>query len=630
VAYAFSPIDLIPDFIPVLGYLDDIILVPLGALAVRAMIPSSVLAECRARTDTALRQGRPFSRLGAAITIVIWLILAGCRVPPGQAVLPALGLRRVRADLVALDGWAVMARTMGPLFPLSRPTGRGSSMAKRRAVVAIGTLGLERASSVPLYRQLYDALRDAILSGRLRPGSRLPSTRALADDLGASRNTVLAAFGQLLAEGYLEGRVGAGTTVARTLPETLLRARPEAEGSKQPGRRPRLSRRGAQLLGTRGGVATAAIAAQPFRPGLPGLDAFPFDLWTRLVARRWRRVPRQLLDYGDPAGYAPLREAIATYLGEARAVRCEASQVIVVTGAQQAVDLAARILLDPGDTAWVEDPGYQGARGALVAAGIRLAPVPVDAEGLDVRRGARTAPGARLVYVTPSHQYPLGVTMSLNRRLALLEWASASGAWILEDDYDSEYRYAGRPLAALQGLDAAGRVIYAGTFSKVLFPALRLGYLVVPPELVDAFIAARALADRHSPSVTQAALADFIDGGHFARHVRRTRALYAERQAVLVRAARRTLGGLLEVAPAEAGMHLMGWLPAGVDDRAAARAALARAVDVPPLSAYRARPTRLADRGGLMLGYAAYPPREIDEACGRLALALESVRPGVD
>jgi GntR family transcriptional regulator/MocR family aminotransferase len=311
-------------------------------------------------------------------------------------------------------------------------------------------------------------------------------------------------------------------------------------------------------------------------------------------------------------------------------VRCEASQVIVVTGAQQAVDLAARILLDPGDTAWVEDPGYQGARGALIAAGIRLAPVPVDAEGLDVRRGARSAPGARLVYVTPSHQYPLGVTMSLNRRLALLEWASASGAWILEDDYDSEYRYAGRPLAALQGLDTAGRVIYAGTFSKVLFPALRLGYLVVPPELVDAFIAARALADRHSPSVTQAALADFIDGGHFARHVRRTRALYAERQAALVHAARRTLGGLLEVAPAEAGMHLMGWLRAGVDDRAAARAALTRAVDVPPLSAYRARPTRPSDRGGLMLGYAAYAPREIDEACGRLALALGGVRPGVD
>jgi GntR family transcriptional regulator/MocR family aminotransferase len=501
-------------------------------------------------------------------------------------------------------------------------------MAKRRAVVTIGTLGLDRASGVPLYRQLYDGLRETILSGRLRPGARLPSTRTLAGDLQASRNTVLAAFGQLLAEGYLEGRVGAGTTVAHTLPETHLRARPEAAGLGRPGRRPRLSRRGALLVGTREALARGAITARPFRPGLPGLDAFPFDLWTRLVARRWRGVPRQLLDYGDPAGYAPLREAIAAYLGEARAVRCEAAQVIVVTGAQQAVDLAARVLLDPGDTAWVEDPGYPGARGALVAAGIRPAPVPVDAEGLDVRRGARRAPGARLVYVTPSHQYPLGVTMSLHRRLALLEWASTSGAWVLEDDYDSEYRYAGRPLAALQGLDAARRVIYAGTFSKVLFPALRLGYLIVPPELVDAYVAARALTDRHSPSVTQAALADFIDGGHFARHIRRTRALYAERQAALVRAARRSLGGLLEVAPAEAGMHLMGWLPAGVDDRVAARAALARDVDALPLSSFRARPARRGARGGLMLGYAAYAPREIEEGCARLAAALREAGQG--
>jgi GntR family transcriptional regulator / MocR family aminotransferase len=499
-------------------------------------------------------------------------------------------------------------------------------MAKRRAVVTIGTLELDRASGVPLYRQLYDGLREAILSGRLRPGARLPSTRVLASDLATSRNTVLAAFGQLLAEGYLEGRVGAGTTVAGTLPETLLRARPEPTGPGRPGRRPRLSRRGALLVGTRAALSRGAATAHPFRPGLPGLDAFPFDLWTRLLARRWRRVPRQLLDYGEPAGYAPLREAIAAYLGEARAVNCEASQVIVVTGAQQAVDLAARVLLDPGDTAWVEDPGYQGARGALIAAGIRLAPVSLDGEGLDVRRGARVAPEARLVYVTPSHQYPLGVTMTLHRRLALLEWASASGAWILEDDYDSEYRYAGRPLAALQGLDAAGRVIYAGTFSKVLFPALRLGYLVVPPELVDAFVAARALTDRHSPSVTQAALADFIDGGHFARHVRRTRALYAERQDTLVRAARRTMGGLLEVTPAEAGMHLMGWLPAGADDRTAARAALARDVDTPPLSSFRVRPARSGERGGLVLGYAAYTPREIDDACGRLAAALRAMR----
>jgi GntR family transcriptional regulator/MocR family aminotransferase len=492
-------------------------------------------------------------------------------------------------------------------------------VAKRRQVVTIGPLGLDRRAGVPLYRQLYDGLRDAILSGRLRPGARLPSTRVLAGDLATSRNTVLAAFGQLLAEGYLEGRVGAGTTVARTLPETLLRARPEAAGSPRSGVRPRLSRRGAGIVRMHPPSGRGASVVGPFRPGLPGLEAFPFDVWTRLVARRWRHVPRQLLDYGHPAGHLPLREAVAAYLRESRAVRCEAGQVIIVSGAQQAADLAARVLLDPGEPAWVEDPGYPGARGALAAAGARIVAVPVDEEGLDVHAGAARSPGARLVYVTPSHQYPLGVTMSLNRRLALLEWASRSGAWILEDDYDSEYRYAGRPLAALQGLDPAGRVIYTGTFSKVLFPALRLGYLVVPTGLVDAFVAARALADRHPPSVPQAALADFIEGGHFARHIRRTRALYAERQAALVRAARRALDGVLTVPPAESGMHLVGWLPEGADDRRAAEAAQRHGIEAPPLAAYR---VRRQGRAGLVLGYAAFSPRELEDGVERLARSL--------
>jgi GntR family transcriptional regulator/MocR family aminotransferase len=493
---------------------------------------------------------------------------------------------------------------------------------KRRAVVSVGPLALDRGSPVPLARQLYDGLREAILAGRLRPAARLPSTRVLAADLGASRNTVLAAFGQLVAEGYLEGRVGAGTTVARALPEALLRARPEAGRDAGEGRRPRLSRRGARLAGAATALARGTPVLRPFRPGLPGLDAFPFDVWARLVARRWRRAPRQLLDYGDPAGHGPLREAIAAYLRESRAVRCEAAQVIVVSGAQQAVDLAARVLLDPGDRAWIEEPGYPGARGALAAAGVRVAAVPVDQEGLDVRAGAARAPDARLVHVTPSHQYPLGVTMSLNRRLALLEWAAGRGAWVLEDDYDSEYRYAGRPLAALQGLDPAGRVIYAGTFSKVLFPALRLGYLVVPPALVDAFVGARALSDRHPPSVTQAALADFIEAGHFARHIRRTRALYAERQAALVRAAAGALEGLLTVRPAESGMHLVGWLPDGADDRVAADAARRHGVEAPPLTAYR---VRRGPAGGLILGYAAFSPRELTDGVGRLAAALRGL-----
>ena len=380
-----------------------------------------------------------------------------------------------------------------------------------------------------------------------------------------------------------------------------------------------MSRRATAVLAAVTGLSRGPRDPRPFRPGLPALDAFPFEVWARLEARRWRLAPRHLLDYGDPAGHAPLRHAIAAYLGEARGVRCEWDRVIIVAGSQQGLDLAARVLLDPGDAAWIEAPGYPGARGALEAAGLRLVPVPVDADGLDVEAGARLAPRARLAYVTPSHQYPLGVTMSLARRLALLEWARQARAWIIEDDYDSEYRYVGRPLSALQGLDTAGRVVYVGTLSKVLFPSLRLGYLVVPPSLVDVFAGARAIADRHAPLIAQAVLSDFIEDGHFARHIRRTRMLYAERQAALLDVARRELAGRLDVPAAGAGMHLGGWLPPGIRDRAAAQAAARHGVMAPPLSTYRMRP---GGRGGLMLGYAAFTPREIRDAGRRLAQAL--------
>jgi GntR family transcriptional regulator/MocR family aminotransferase len=482
-------------------------------------------------------------------------------------------------------------------------------------------LGLDRALDVPLHRQLYEALRQAILEGRLRPGARLPSTRALAAELGISRNTVLAAVAQMTDEGYLAGRVGAGTTVRGTLPEALLHARaPAPPAARGVATAAALSRRGAQLVHGRLGARPGA-APRPFRPGAPAYDASVITRWGQLTARRWGGVGRHLLDYGDPLGFAPLREAIATYLREARAVRCEAEQVVVVSGSQHGLDLAARLLLDAGDRAWIEDPGYLGARGALLAAGARLVPVPVDAAGLDVARAMRVAPDARLAYVTPSHQYPLGVTMSLDRRLALLEWARARRAWIVEDDYDSEYRYAGRPLASLQGLDRGGRVIYVGTFSKVLFPALRLGYLVVPPLLVDAFAAARGLVDRHPPSVTQAVLAEFIAEGSFARHVRRMRVRYAEQQAALVEAARRELDGALEVRPAAAGMHLVGWLPAAIEDGAASLAALQAGVEAPALSAFR---LRRSPRSGLLLGYAAWSPAELRKAAATLAGALRA------
>ena len=475
-----------------------------------------------------------------------------------------------------------------------------------------------------MHRQLYSELRDAVLTGRLAPGSRLPSTRALASDLGISRNTVMGAFDQLLAEGYLEGKVGSGTYVAEKLPEELLQVHSRrASAPRAEGARVVLSRRGAVLAASPVIPPRPHRAPRAFRPGPGAHDHFPARDWMRLLARRWRGPLRDLLCYGEPAGYKPLREAIAAYARAARAVRCDASQVVVVSGSQQGLDIVSRLLLDPGDPVWIEDPGYLGARGALRGAGARLVPVPVDAEGLMVSAGLSREPSARMVYVTPSHQFPLGVTMSLARRLALLDWVRRSGAWIVEDDYDSEFRYAGRPIAALQGLDFTGRVIYLGTFSKVLFPSLRLGYLILPPDLVDACTAARALLDHHSPVIDQAVLADFIAEGYFARHVRRMRALYQHRHAIFIEQAREELVGLLEVEPQDAGMHLVGWLPEGVDDRAASLRAAEHGIECPPLSAYALEPLR---RGGLLLGYTSTGAKEIREGLRKLAQSLRVVR----
>ncbi|HEU5039468.1 MAG TPA: PLP-dependent aminotransferase family protein, partial [Gemmatimonadales bacterium] len=364
-------------------------------------------------------------------------------------------------------------------------------------------------------------------------------------------------------------------------------------------------------------LARGGSEPRPFRPGVPALDEFPRALWARLSSRRWRRAP--MLGYGDVSGFAPLREAIAEYVRAARGARCTPDQIVVVNGSQQGVDLAARVLLDPGDVVWMEDPGYGGARIALLAGGAELVPVPVDAEGLIVEQGRQLAPRARMAYVSPSHQFPLGVTMSAGRRLDLLRWAATAGAWVLEDDYDSEFRYDARPLASLQGMDEQGRVIYVGTFSKTLFPALRLGYLIVPDPLVDAFRAARAAADRHSPVVDQAVLADFLTQGHFARHVRRMRRLYAERQDALVEAIRERLGGRLEAPPRAAGMHLMAWLRPGEDDGGVAARAAEAGVETPPLSRYA---VRRPARGGLLLGWAGYSPAAIREGVDRLAMAL--------
>jgi GntR family transcriptional regulator/MocR family aminotransferase len=498
-------------------------------------------------------------------------------------------------------------------------------MVRRIAGTLPVLIRLNRRSRRPLNQQLYQGMRRVILDGKIPAGGRIPSTRALAADLAVSRNTVLNAFERLTAEGYLrEGRAGGGTRVSASLPDDLLRAcAPAIRGGNPTPRRP--SRRGAlaATLPVRLRGALPLDGARPFRVGAGALADFPLEAWGRLARRRWSRSGLRSLDYGHSAGHAPLREAIAAYLRASRGVTCDPSRVIVVQGSQQALDLATRVLLDPGDAVWMEDPGYVAARAAFVAGGARLVEVPVDAEGLDVATGIRRSRNARLAYVTPSHQFPLGVTMSLARRFELLRWASASRAWILEDDYDSEFRYRTPPLGSLQGLDSEESVIYVGTLSKVLFPALRLGYLVVPAALIETFVSMRRLTDVESPTFMQAVLADFIAEGHFERHIRRMRVLYGERQEALLAAARRKLSGRLDVEPAEGGMHLIGWLPDGVDDRGASRAAATEGVEVMPLSFFSASRRQ---RGALLLGYAGLRPREIDDGVDRLARVLDRVQ----
>jgi GntR family transcriptional regulator / MocR family aminotransferase len=364
-------------------------------------------------------------------------------------------------------------------------------------------------AGTPLYRWFYDELRSAILEGRILPGARLPATRDLAREYKLSRATVVIAFEQLQSEGYVESRVGAGTYVSQVLPDDLLQVGRTSPRKSAGPRRVHWSAYARRLQLYPGGGARLTRA---FRANQAALDVFPTTLWAQVVARRLRRASAQLLSGGEALGYRPLRQAVAAYLNASRGVKCSADQVLIISGVQEALERAAHLLIDPGDPVWMEDPGYPGASIVFRAVGAKLRPVPVDDEGLDLERGQQRWGNAKLIYVTPAHQFPLGVTMSLRRRLALLEWARRSHTLIFEDDYDSEYRYQGRPIPALQGLDRAGVVIYAGTFNEVLFPALRLAYLVVPPGMVDRFAAAQAVSMRHAPLLNQAALCDFITG----------------------------------------------------------------------------------------------------------------------
>ncbi|HEV7239368.1 MAG TPA: PLP-dependent aminotransferase family protein [Thermoanaerobaculia bacterium] len=472
-----------------------------------------------------------------------------------------------------------------------------------------------RDRRAPAYRWLYGALRTEILEGRLRPGARLPGTRDLAEQYGLSRGTIVSAFEQLKSEGYVEGSVGSGTYVSKVLPDHLLEAarasRARAATRVKPKRR--ISEYAARLDPFSGFDNRRARA---FRTDLPALDLFPTTLWTQISARRLRRLSTRFLLGCEPLGHRPLRNAVADYLTTSRGVKCEPEQVAIVSGVLEALDLVARLFLNPNDRVCIEDPGYQGAAILFEGVGAKVFAVPLDEEGMKLPR----VKDARLVYITPAHQFPVGTTMTLARRLELLEWARKSGALIFEDDYDSEYRYSGRPVPALQGLDPSGQVLFFGTFSKVLFPALRLGYLVLPRDLVSYFESAIAITRRHAPLVDQAVLCDFITEGHFARHLRRMRQIYAERLSVLLESARERLAGLLDISDVEAGLQTAGWLRDGINGESAAKAAAERGVEVTPLSRYS---RGAMSREGLQLGFAAVDAGEIRRGVRELAIVLE-------
>ncbi len=505
----------------------------------------------------------------------------------------------------------------------------------RRAEAALQ----ESLRAVALYRWLYEQLRGAILEGRLQPGARLPATRDLAKAYGLSRTTIIAAFEQLKSEGYIDGRVGSGTYVSKVLPDELLTVRGTRERGRGSARVLGHQDPAHQHLGHRSfSLSDYAKRLTPFHsaPTQPvrafranqcALDLFPTALWAQVAASRLRRASTAMLAGGEPLGYRPLREAVAEYLNTSRGVKCAAEQVLIVSGAQEGLDRTARLLLNPNDAAWMEEPGYPGAAAVLRAAGARICSVSIDQEGLNLEHGMRLSPNPKLVYVTPAHQFPLGVTMSLRRRLALLEWARASartsGVLIFEDDYDSEYRYAGRPVPALQGLDRAGVVIFGGSFSAVMFPALRLGYLVVPEEMVDLFAAAQAVSTHHPPLLGQAVLCDFIREGHFARHIRRMREVYAERLGVLLAAATKELHGVIEISNIEAGLQTIGCLSEGFSAEKLVENAAARQVELKSLSKYYSGGKPM---NGIVLGFAAVEPKELRRGVEELAALLRSNR----
>lgn len=475
---------------------------------------------------------------------------------------------------------------------------------------------LERESALSLSRQVYQIISRLILNATIRAGSKLPASRALAKDLGLSRNTVITAYEQLLAEGYVETRAGSGTFVSHTVPDVGSQVFATAPTPEQLKEQPILSGRGRQVVDT---AQAAERQWGPFVPGVPDVSLFPHGQWLRLLRRHWRTPQPALLTYAHGAGYLPLREALCKHLRLARSVRCEPEQVIITGGIHQSLALIAFLLADTGNTAWMEDPGYWGASTVLGTSGLKLEPVKVDDEGLSPSVAQAQRP-PKLIFMTPSHQYPLGHVMSLARRRMLLEYARQHGVWMIEDDYDSEFRFGGRPIASLQGLDEHGRVLYLGTFSKTLFPSLRLGFMVVPKNLAQPMAVGLSEIYREGRLVEQAALADFITQGHYAAHIRKMRSVYARRQSLLREAIMQHFGPDWPLSNQEAGLHLVMHLPAEVDDKALAQYAYQAGIWVRPLSNYYSghTPTR-----GLLFGYATVAEKEIGPSFERLATIIK-------
>ena len=481
--------------------------------------------------------------------------------------------------------------------------GHYNSHVNRAASGILPTMVVDRKAESPLHKQIYDGFRAAILRRELRPGQRIPSSRELAAELRVSRFPVLNAYSQLLAEGYFESRVGAGTFVSGALPEQRMSVTLHNTASAQTPSGPRPVAQRSFLYPTFHGHA-AVLGWGAFGVHQPALDQFPFQTWSSLVARHSRNPGANAIHHVNPLGTERFREAIADYLRTARGVKCDINQIMIVSGSQQALDITARVLFDPGDLVWIEEPGYRLQRSVLIAAGCRLIPVPVDEEGMNVAAGIRTRRKAKAAFVTPSHHYPLGVTMSASRRLQLLNWAQHSGAWIVEDDYDSEYRYESLPIASLHGLDVNQRVIYIGTFSKVMFASLRLGYIVIPPDLVERFMAVRHVMDIFPPYLYQEVLSDFINEGHFTRHIRKMRQVYSEKRTALVESLRAEFGKELEIHGAEAGMHMAITLQEDLQDMEMAAKAARERLWLWPLS-----PSYLGEnpRKGFVLGFGSTP-----------------------